>query len=831
MKRSVSLVLAGVFLLSHNQSFAFQDNAEDELAAKKFAAIAKRYHSLITRRPRKGTGLDLLYRHYLDAGKLDELYQHYADLQKNETDNAAAQLIHGLLSERRGQNNIALEAYEKAAKLNAEDFYALYYRGMLLAKLHVDEDSIKVLVEALKRKPSVRNEIMDVYKRLGRLHLRQGRSDEALKVWSEMAEAFPNDRFALEELARLLSEEEQFEEAIKRYNELIKLAKDNLYKQLVARVEIGQIQVRQGKLETAIKTFESCLDQVKPDSWNADDIRRRIEEIFSRSDDLAGLAEYYRERLKKHPDDLNSMVRLAATTARLGDEGAALKQYRAAVKLAPSRRDLRETLIGELARAKKFDDAIAESEELLKAFPKDVEILRDLGHLYLRATPEESDKRDDAETKALATWKKIAEVRDNDALLAVQVAELCRLVIDIKSRIVLDEDLDTNKSRAESTLGKAALEYYELAVARAPGVPQYHEYLGEFLHAIGREEDAVKAWNRIAEEPRNTAENFKRLAEVLQSSNSVGLALKAVQQAIAKDKTRYDLHALASELYQENEKYDEALSHIGQMEELAETPYFEEQALERRVEVYATAGKLVDEEKKLDALFTGGNGKARDYWLAGMIAASQRREQKALDLIGKALELKADDPRLLRYKARIHRMGGDLSGAAEQNARLAEIEPKNKTAHLKELVAIRMELGQFAAARKLAAEIIALSPGNVEGTKLLSQVSFRSGAADEGLDALRKAVRSDSRNVELRQELASKLGQYHRVEEAIEHYWRIFELVDDYDSKLAVVGSLADQYAIAGKSEELSQRLLRMREEQEDATLTTLCLVEAYARI
>ena len=835
MKRSV-LLLAGIvslaFLLaSPSNSYAFQDSENDEAAAKKFEAIAKRYHSLIERRPRKGTAFDLLYRHYLDAGKLDDLYKRYTTLKTDEPDNAAAQLVYGLLAERRGQNTEALEAYESAGKLNEDDFYSLYYRGLLLSKLHVDDEAIKTLRTSLDRKPTIRTEIMDVYKKLGRLHARQGRSDDALKVWSEMSEAFPDDRFALEELARLLSEEEQFEEAIKRYNELIKLAKDNLYKQLVARVEIGQIQVRQGKLQTAIKTFESCLDQVKPDSWNADDIRRRIEEIFQRSDDLDGLAEYYRERLKKHPDDLNSMVRLAATTARLGDLEAALKQYRAAVKLAPTRRDLRETLVSELSRAKRFAEAITESEALLAAYPKDVEIMRELGLLYLRSQPAESVKRDEVETKALAVWKRISDVRPSDPLLAVQVAELCRQTVDIGSRIVLDEDLEMNKKQSETTMGKAALKYYELAVARAKGVPQYHEYLGEFLHAIGRADDAVAAWNRIAEAPNNTLENYKRLAEVLQSADSIGLALNAVNQAISQDSKRYDLHALAAELYTEQEEFDDALKHISTMEELADTGYFEEQALTRRVEVYGTARILDQEAKKLADLFDAGKGTARDYWLAGMIATNRRQEREALAFVTKALELKPDDPRLLRYKAQVHRSGGDLSGAAEQFTRLAEIEPKNQTAHLRELVAIRMELGQFEEAKKLAQQIVSLAPGNVDGVTLLSEVAFRSGSADDGLEALRRAVRNDPRSVELRQALAAKLAQYHHIDEAIEHYWRIFELVDDFDSKIGVTGSLADQYAIAGKSEELANRLLRMREDQEDATLTTLCLVEAYTRI
>ena len=131
------------------------------------------------------------------------------------------------------------------------------------------------------------------------------------------------------------------------------------------------------------------------------------------------------------------------------------------------------------------------------------------------------------------------------------------------------------------------------------------------------------------------------------------------------------------------------------MEELADTPFFEEQALVARVEAYAASNRMAEERTKLNQLIETGKPSARDYWLAGMMAIAERRSGLAVDFLEEAIKLRPKDTRLLRFKADAHRLGGDLAGAAEQFRRLAKLEPKNRTAHLREVVNLEMELGQF----------------------------------------------------------------------------------------------------------------------------------------
>jgi tetratricopeptide (TPR) repeat protein len=820
----MSTILASALLWSAIGSATLAQSQADP-AAQQFDAVAERYHTILLRQPRRGATLDMLVRHYLDAGRLDELVARYEKHTREKPDDAAGHVALGLVLERRGRDATAIKAFERAGELAPKDFYPPYCRGLVLAEQRADEPAIAAFREALERKPP-RVELMEIHKKLGRLYARQAKTADALQVWSELADLFPDDRMVLEELAELLAEEEQYDEAIRRYERLAELSKEDLYKRLTARVEIGQILVRQGKMKSAVDAFDACVAEVDPDSWLAGDIRRRVEEIFLRTDDLAGLAEYYRERLKRHADELTSMVRLAATTSRLGDRDAALEQYRAAVKLAPTRKDLREAIIDELVRAEKFTDAVGESESLVEKYPTDVQYLRQLGELHIKAATDSN--RTEAEARALDVWKSIAAIRPNDASLAVQVAELCRKAAGIGSRLVGTSAESDRPAAKSSALVDAALEHYREAVRRGTGVPQYHEYLGEFLYSLGRDDEAVAAWRAIADPPHDSPENLKRLAQVFAGVAKLDAATETARLAIDKAPDRYDLRAQAADLLVRQKEYDAALEQIAEMEKLADVPFLEDQAITRRVDVYASAGRLADEATKLAEQLASPDATARDFWLAALIAAADRRWQDAAEHLERAVAQKPDDPRFLRLKARAHQNAGDLGGAATQFERLAKLDPKNRTEHLKELVRLQLELGRGEAAKGAADELIRLSPANVDGYSLLAEIQFRLGQHDAGLDTLRRAVRIDPRNVEVRLTLARSLAQYQRADEAIEHYWRSFDLTEETSAKISLAGTLADLYVAAGKLSQLAERFQRLRRDQEDPLVLTVCLVEAY---
>src|SRR5581483_4802340 len=195
---------------------------------------------------------------------------------------------------------------------------------------------------------------------------------------------------------------------------------------------------------------------------------------------LAGLSAYYQDWIKKSPEDVEALARLGRALAQQGRAAEARLWLEKAVTLAPKRRELRRSLIEQLVRDRKTNEAEAQYEALSRNEPNNPDVIREWGRLVLRdpARPEARRKQD-----AAAVWGRLLAGRENDPVAVAQLADLFR----------------------QAELVEPALERYRKAVALAPDAPQYREYLGEYLHTLKRKDEALAAWRGMAEGKNRSA--------------------------------------------------------------------------------------------------------------------------------------------------------------------------------------------------------------------------------------------------------------------------------------------------------------------------------------
>ena len=152
-------------------------------------------------------------------------------------------------------------------------------------------------------------------------------------------------------------------------------------------MQAADLKVRLGRSDDALRDFETMLGKLRPDSWLHREVRRKIEEVFLRNDDQPGLVSYYERWTKKEPEDIEALVRLGRTLASMGRAAEAQPWYEKAIKLAPTRRDLRLALISQLAGDQKFAEAAAQYEALDQSEPNNPDTLRDWGALCCATPP------------------------------------------------------------------------------------------------------------------------------------------------------------------------------------------------------------------------------------------------------------------------------------------------------------------------------------------------------------------------------------------------------------------------------------------------------------
>lgn len=777
-----------------------QDSRPPEKASEQ-EQIAERFLAVLEKNPRRGTALDKVYGLHVENGTLEAFVKQLEERIAANPMAGAAWMILGLIESQRGRDAAAAAGLAKASELRPADPLAAYYWGQALVLLGQADKAAAAFEEAIARKPA-QADLLEIFQALGRVHQRAQRNQEALTVWSRLEKLFPGDERVQEQIATTLVEEGQFADALTRYQALVQVARDE-YRRTVYRLETAELKVKVNRKTEAIDDLEQLLGALNPESWLFRDVRRKIEDVFLRTDDQDGLATYYEKWLQSHAEDIEAMARLARVLTQQARVPEASEWLTKALRLAPSRRDLRLVLIDHLIDDQKFADAIQQYAELDKLEPNNPDVLRDWGKLILRDGSRGIDQR---RADAEKIWNRLLTVRPNEPLVATQVADLLR-----------HADMQTQ-----------ALTLYQKAVELAPAAPQYREYLGEYYHVLKRPDDALATWRQMAAGEARTATNLARLAEVLAHFGYREQALPEIAAACELEPRDLTLQLKAAELQQRGEQYDAAFTSLTRAAALAQNNDERELVLTQQIKCLELQGALDDRADALTKKVAGSPAEQRDWYLLARYREALHQYAEASAAITQVLKLAPADVPSLAAAARIAEQVGDLGSAAEQNRKLATIDRRGRSQYLEKVAGLEAQLGRIDAALAAGNELIVAAPGNVEAYQFFADLCFRLGRSEEGLAALRRATRTNPNEPNLLVSLATALANQFRPQEAIEIYWQAYDKERDLDGKLTVISRLADLYLQTNHFDRLLERLERGRREADQRREMTIALAQAY---
>lgn len=777
---------------------------EDEITEeerRQVEAVA-RFVTVLEKNPRRGTAFDRVYGHHVEFGTLDKFV---ADLKKQaNAANAKGEhwMILGMLEYQRGNDADAVEALSKAESLRSTDALPAYYLGQAQIRIGDGSAAVESFERALQRKPQ-RADQLEIFQQLGRLHQRAQRTDEAMKVWKRLEELYPDDPRVLEQIAITLSEENQFAEALPRFEKLASITKDD-YRRTSFAISAAETVVKQGNKSGGIARLEKLLEDLNPEGWLYRDVRRRIDDCFLRSGDQDGLVAYYQSWLETHPQDIEAMNRLARFLKQSARNPEAGEWLNKALTLAPKRPDIRKTYIDLLAEDKRFDEAAKQFEQLLNASPGNTDYLRDWGKMILRnkETPE-ADRR----KKALTIWNRILEPNPKDAVLVSQVADLCR----------------------QNQMPEEAESLYRRAIELAPSEPQYREYLGEFLHIQKRADEARSVWQEITAGDRRNAINLARLAEIYNSFGFSEDACDKIAESIELDPKDFTLVLKGAEYHNKAARFEGAIKLVEQAEKLVANDDERESVLNTRINVLQSSQQLDAESDAMEARFLAdAETTSRDWYRLARYRESQRQWEQASSAIDKAIEKDPQSILAFTAAARIAENAGDFGRAADLFRKLTQVDRRSISDHWTSVTRLETQMGRKEEALEAARQLIVAAPSKTESYEFYAQTCFRLGETDEGLQALRKAIRINPNEPSLMLALGTALSEQMRTDEAIELYWRAYEKSDELSDKSSMVTKLVPLYSQLNQIDKLFERLERERQEEENRRGVTISIAQAW---
>ena len=769
-------------------------HAQDEAADEK---IVERYKQMLERKPKEGSTFDRLYQLYLEGFGLEQMVVDYQTEAGAKPDNPNLQLILGHIYKRLGKNTEAIVAYRHAVDLSPDDYYPHFALGQMYATLRQHEQAIAALTKAadlaIASQSATPDELTATYKALGRAYFRRDRIDEAIAAWGKIAELDPENIFSRIELADLFREGELYSQAIEQHEAIVQLKRDDPYRVCLSLREIGKIQEEMREYDAAIQNYDKALALTGQGNWLRKDLHQRIIGIYAHNGDWPGLITYYEGKLAETPNDVELIGLLASAYIENEQIDEGIAKYRQGLELAPTDAGLRLNLIAVFRNTEKFEEAAAEYEILSEAQPDDFGIYRELGELYLQL--EDKDR-------AKATYQRMID-RDPD---------------NAGTHLTLAEIYTGHEWMAD------AIAEYEKAISLAPENLDYIEYFGEFYFRQGNREKAVETWSRMVAGDHAIAENYDRLAQLLDTKYFREEAVVASRKAVELVPNEYRYREALAQRLMEGKDYEEALAEYTEAAKLAPNPFFAERMTDQQIEIYRRQGVLAE---KIDELEASPESFEQQKQLAKMFL-KLGNVTNALEILIQAKGFKPNDVQVNRWLVELYTKSGRRDEAVAIYNYLIEIDAGNAREYYSDIARLHLRAMDFDAATLAAKQAVAHSPRNPEGHQLLAGIDKQRGYYEGAVDSLKQAVRLRPESTEIRAELADVYQQAGDYRQAIEQYWRCWDLSDELSDKLSFINRLEGAYYDFGRSDELEEKFQQMARVNPNDQGPVLGLAELY---
>lgn len=448
-------------------------------------------------------------------------------------------------SERLGE---AGEFFERELRTNPNDFYSLFFSGVVASSQNDHQKAIPLLQKAVKINPNS-----------GEAYLFLGQSQVEVNDL-ENAEKNLRQAVTLEANGGKNTQARRTHFMLGRL-----LLKTGRKVEAKEELEIaGKLQ--QSSLDSSRNEIDRILGQVAEESES-----RSFDEKAAISSLTIDLAPERIEQLKKVKTFLTEVI--AQTYNNLGvisvqnDRSAeAIENFSAAIEWKPDFPNLVRNLGIVSFRAGEFEKAIVSLSAHLKLHHKDILIRKMLGSSYYLT----QDFKNAAET-----LKPIETVLSDDAELAyfygISLAQLKR---NQEAAKIFDAIAKTSRQNPGTLLYAAqgfmilgdylrAIKELEQVVSLAPTTPKANYFIGQSYIRLNRLADGEKAFAReLAINPNDTLSKYHLALTLIERKIETERAIEILQETVSLREDYADAHYQLGKIYLEKGKTQEAIQQL-----------------------------------------------------------------------------------------------------------------------------------------------------------------------------------------------------------------------------------------------------------------------------
>jgi len=208
--------------------------------------------------------------------------------------------------------------------------------------------------------------------------LRQGKSDEAIRCWTEVIRLEPNNIDAHYNLGLAMSRQGKFDEAIKHWLEVVRLKPDHVE----AHSNLGSILFEKGMLKEAM---DHLFKAIRLDPNNTD-AHYNLGQALLRQGKPNEAIRHLSAVVRLKPNDAEAHYTLGMALVGQGKLDEGIKHLLEVIRLNPNNTDAHYNIGVALANQGKLDEAIKYWLEVVWLNPKNIDALVNLAKGYAKVS-------------------------------------------------------------------------------------------------------------------------------------------------------------------------------------------------------------------------------------------------------------------------------------------------------------------------------------------------------------------------------------------------------------------------------------------------------------
>ena len=680
----------------------------------------------------------------------------------------------------------AITALNEALKNVPDDPRTRLARAKALGAATRFEDALTDLAVAAKD-PAV---LMEAGTLRGKLLARAGRPAEAVKAWQEVITAHPADDGLREDLIELEIGEGMVDEAVAAAIDLTDKTADP-YQKALRRMRVAEILAQAGRKNEAVAAYREVFAVAAESSWLEREVLARVNALFSREDDAAGLKGFYAQLRETYPRRVGVKKEAARSLLASGEGDEAVAMFREVLKVLPGDRETRNEFITLLETAGRLKESADEIAVLLATAGRDA-----------------------------ALWEKLAGIRrtlGDEAGLKEAVDKAVALVPESEGGRVAAAAIYQRYGRpddAQRTL-RAAVKTYGLT-------GEAGEALAVLLANGKSPDEALGLWREMAKTADR--EGLLRIARSLTANGRAADAYGILASRLAGFAGDPLLLAALCQAAQFAAQAGEAVPQALEMVRQAHTPGDLETALRQAITLVS---RDKEPRKWLDELTAKANPCTQELCLLAELhetfgdSIAADRDLKMAQQGGEPLLAAAQRVRLCELR-------GDLTAAIGATRDWLTLPGGLKTEQLKRLVNLLERSGDYAAALKETENWQRLAPGDKLASAKRAELFLTDGKPQQAVAELRRALARFGNDEEMRTKLAAAMSDAGMFAEAWRAYYGLYDEAESPAAKLKWAGLLANLAVREGREDDLVKDFKRRARDNPSSPVPLLALAEMY---